>query len=92
MSKVKATVHRCEWFVEGQIASMDTEEIELDRSEDLEKMQKIVGGLIAITTHKGKDLVVDDEGIIKGLPLNNWAKRQGLNLCGTVIEVHGELD
>lgn len=86
---MKATIHKCECL--NNITIISSEDVELPKRDRLKFMQDIVGGLIDIYHHNGRDLVVNDEGILLGLPLNPWAKKQKLNLFGSIIEVHGVL-
>ncbi len=88
---MKAKIHKCEWLIEGIIARVSREEVDVPKKNRLEFLQKEVSGLIDIYEHNGRDLVVNDEGLLLGLPLNQWASEQGLNLAGTIIEIHGKL-
>lgn len=49
----------------------------IPREGQLEKLQKAVGGLIEIlhTKEPGMRLVIDDEGLIKGKPVNFFASQ-----------------
>jgi Domain of unknown function (DUF3846) len=89
---MKATIHRCEWIGKGRvIAKVSEEEVEIPVHNRLEFLQGIVGGLIDVYHHYGRDLIVNDEGLLEGLPLNPWAHEQGLGLVGNIVEVHGKL-
>lgn len=70
-----------------------SEEIELPKLNRLQFMQKTVGGLIDIYYHQetGRDWIINDEGLLDELPLNAWALHQGLEVAGTIIEIHGVL-
>lgn len=92
---MKATIYKCEWAdVDKTTALVDKKEITLKKDEDarLSQLQKIVGGWIDIYNHQGDDLVIDDEGLVKGKPLNFWAYKNGLKLFGTIVRVHGKLE
>lgn len=91
---MKATIHYCTWIIENQTANTATEEVELpSQKKQLEFLQKIVGGLIAVVycEKTKRDLVVNDEGILLNMPKNEWAKSKGYDLYGTVVEIHGKL-
>jgi len=90
---MKATIHHCKWIDEIQgIAHYSTELVELP-PKSLDFLQREVGGYIDIWHNEktGRDWVINDEGILLGLPLNKFALEQNLGLCGTIIEVHGVL-
>ena len=89
---MKAIVHKCEWMnKELGIANFSSYETELPKKGILEFLQKLVGGLIEVYHHKGKDLVLNEEGLLLGLPLNPWARGKGLPIVGTIVEVDGIL-
>ncbi len=87
-----ATVHTVKHFDHLKILMTHDYDIVLPQRNRLEYMQKIVGGLIDIYYHQGRDWIVNDEGLLLGLPLNPWALNQGLEIAGTIIEVHGVLE
>ena len=90
--KMKATFHKCEWYGdEKKVSIFSKEEIEIPKDCTLEFLQDLVGGLIEIYNHEGKDLIFNEEGSLLNLPLNPFAVSQGLYLVGNIIEVHGVL-
>lgn len=89
---MNATVHKCEWLVGKVCAKIETLEIKLSKKDRLKRLQEIVGGYIEIVHWKGKDLVINEEGLLLGLPINQWALAQGLNLVGNIVEIDGLLD
>ncbi len=92
---MRATVHKCEWKdQEKRIATVSSYDVELPRKEQLEFLQKLVGGYIDIYHHRpdGRDWVINDEGILELLPLNPFGLQRELMLCGTIVEIHGRLD
>lgn len=89
---MKATIHHCNWITGSNVmANIKTEEVELPKEGLLEYLQNLVGGWIEIYHHNGHDLVFNEEGLLKGLPLNPWAYFQGFHFVGTIIEIHGLL-
>jgi hypothetical protein len=89
-----ATLHACVWKDDSHtIALIDTKEIEIPQKNRLQFLQNLVGGLIDIYHHEptGRDWVLNDEGLLDGLPLNNFARAQGLDIAGTIVEIHGQL-
>ena len=65
--------------------------IEIDN--ELEALQKAVGGYIeTVTIAKDCCLVVDEEGLLKGKPLNHTASRLGGPLVGDVLVCGVEYD
>jgi hypothetical protein len=52
----------------------------------LEEMQAAVGGYIERVTVRGGEIYVDEDGIAKGLPLNQKASEiAGMNLRGNAL-------
>lgn len=88
---MKAILHRAEWMLKGVMIDATSEEIEIPKKGSLEYLQKLVDGYIEVYHHKGRDLVINEEGLLIGLPLNPWAFSQGLELVGNVIEIEGVL-
>jgi hypothetical protein len=62
----------------------------------LKQLQAIVGGYIeVVTAHDGRRMVINEEGKLKGLPINLTATklyRYGDydSICGDVLVCHGE--
>ncbi len=88
---MKATVHECKWMIEGEVASFRSFTIEFDENECYDILSGHVGGLIDVCHIDGKDIVVNDEGLLLNMPLNPWAKAQDMYLVGTIIECEGRL-
>lgn len=88
---MKAIVHVSKWSVIGEEVEVNDYEIEISDKTSLEQLQEIVGGYIEVVRFKEKDLIVNEEGLLHGLPLNYWAMQNGLNLVGTIVEINGRL-
>lgn len=90
---MKATIHECTQVDELDLVITSQTEVELPE-DSLSFLQKHVGGYIDIYHHKptGRDWVLNDEGLLLGMPLNPFAWEQGVQLVGTIIEIHGCLD
>jgi len=91
---MKATIHKIEWLdkEKGEVLTYKQEVTLPCNSESrLKALQRYVGGWIDIYHHEGDDLVINDEGYIIEEPLNHWAFDQGLELFGTIVQVHGQL-
>lgn len=90
----KATVYR----VDGT-----KEEIEIDKKKSLETLQRIVDGLIEVVYivplldqlrgnfENGKDLVINEEGLLLDLPVNPWSQEVGLNSIWEAQEFRGDI-
>lgn len=92
---MKATVYKVDRSPEDlEIVFFSTDRITLsdDVESRLTQLQKIVGGWIDIYNHNGDDIVINDEGLIIGEPLNFWAASQGLQLYGTIVKIDGKLE
>ena len=82
MEKIKATLYKTDGSKEPLVLSPRTR---------LKTLQKLVGGLIEvihIIDHKkaeegdftsGKDLVINEEGLLLDLPVNPWSRNLGFN-------------
>lgn len=86
------------------------ERITIEESTSLDTLQKIVGGLIEVIYivplidelkgdfSKGKDLIINEEGLLLDLPVNPWSQLVGLNsrweneiFRGDIVLVDGKL-
>jgi len=87
-----ATIHRSEWLNDNRdMSTFCQKTVELPRDGLLEFLQEQVGGYIDIYHHQGRDWVINDEGLLLKLPGNLFAIEHGLNICGTIVEIHGRL-
>lgn len=77
--------------MEGIIANISTSEIEIPEKDSLKTLQDLVGGYIEVYHHEGRNWVVNEEGLLEGLPFNPFAMKHGLNLAGSIVEIHGVL-
>lgn len=60
---------------------------------ELEALQRAVGGYIeTVTIAEDCCLIVDEEGLLKGKPINHLASRLGRPLVGDVLVVGVEYD
>ena len=90
---MKAIVHKSEWGDADRTLIMGTDEtLELSDNYTLGDLQFLVGGNIELVHYEGKHLIVNEEGRLKGLPLNLWADNRGLHLVGNVVELEGFLN
>lgn len=90
---MQATLHKCQWMDKHSgmaIAEIDKIPIELPKEGRLEFLQKIVDGYIEVVHVDGRDWVVNEEGLLHGLPLNP-ASPKGFHLVGNIVEIHGRL-
>lgn len=67
-------------------------DFELPQNEIWEFLQNNFGDDVDFQTHQGDHLAFDENGSVKDLPWNYWAMQQGLQLKGTVIQIHGKLN
>lgn len=91
---MRATIHRVEWFnkVKGEILTFRQEiSLPCELESRLRALQRYVGGCIDIYHHEGDDIVMNDEWCVLDEPINNWAFARGLQICGTIVQVHGRL-
>jgi len=91
---MKIKVHSTWIDEERQIAYSKTDEVELVNNKDrLKALQSLVGGYIELVVHNNKHYLVDEEGLLKGFPINLWALQElGLQLFGNVLELSEKLD
>lgn len=93
---ITATIHKCEWEDDKQNSALYSKNtIKLPVKNRLEFLREVVAGPIDVYHHEptGRDWVINDEGLLLGLPLNPFSTcYHDLEICGTIIEIHGILD
>lgn len=74
------------------------EPLTLTKKTRLETLQKLVGGYIEVININGKDLILNEEGIILELPMNPWSQYltfktvwEGQWFCGDLVLIDGVL-
>ena len=94
MKEIKATLYKIDGTKEPLI---------LNDKSNLETLQKLVGGLIEVifivplldqlrgNFDNGKDLVINEEGLLLDLPINPWSQIVGFNSIWEDTEFRGDI-
>lgn len=74
------------------------EPLTLTKKNRLETLQKLVGGYIEVININGKDLILNEEGLLLDLPLNPWSQYltfktvwEGQWFSGDIVLIDGVL-